>query len=272
MNRFTPECPARVLAIMPHPDDFEFNAGGLFAQLRHRHGAAVQLKVITTSTGASGHHRLGPDETFHRRLGESRASAALIGAEAECLRQLDGSHVHGQVLLSQNLLGGLWNAIRAFRTDYLFCPPVARDPLAGIHVDHEETACAIRRVGYQLGVPFAYPTLGAEPLIEYRSPLIILTDDVYNAEKAYDIAVDISATFETKTAMALCHESQVFEWLPFTRRAQPPTREAFSDAFRARHSRINERFGKLDDVPREYYRISRWGCAEQPADREWLFG
>ncbi len=260
------------MAIMPHPDDFEFNAGGLFAQLRKRHGDAVQLKVVTTSTGASGHHLLGPDETFHRRLAEARESAALIGAEAECLRQLDGSHVHGQVLVSRNFLGGLWNTIRAFRADYLFCPPLAADPLSGIHVDHEETAMAIRRIGYQLGVPFAYPTLEGEPLMEYRSPAIVLTDDVYSAESTHDVAVDISATFATKTAMALCHASQVFEWLPFNRRVAAPTREEFAAEFRARHSRINERFGLPDDCPREVFRFSRWGRRVQPADVEWLFG
>jgi len=268
---FTKDRPAKILAIMAHPDDFEFNAGGLFAQLRSHYGEGVILRVINTSTGASGHHLLNADEAFQRRLAEAKASAALIGAEADCLSQLDGSHVQGQVLVSRNLIGGIWNAIRSFGADYVFCPPVVSDPLAGIHVDHEETARAVRLVGYQLGVPQAYPTTGHAPLREYRSPLIILTDDVYSSESNFDVAVDIGNEFGTKVSMAECHVSQVFEWLPFNQGKKPPTRESFAVNFRERHTRINARFAQPDDSPREYYRISNWGRRLQPHDLDLLF-
>lgn len=268
---FTPERPARVLAIMPHPDDFEFNVGGTFAQLREHYGNAVEMKIINTSTGASGHHLLSPDETFQRRLAEAKASAALIGAEAECLTQLDGTHVQGQVLVTRNLLGGLWNAIRSFAADYIFCPPVAADPLSGIHGDHEETARAIRMVAYQLGVPFAYPTLGCAPAAGYRSPLIVLTDDVYSSEENFHVAAEIGEVFAKKTSMAECHASQVYEWLPFNQGKEPPSPAQFARNFRERHSRINARFGRDDHQQREYFRISNWGRRLQPADLELLF-
>lgn len=268
---FCAERPARILAIMPHPDDFEFNAGGVFAQLRAAHGPAVTLRIITTSMGASGHHQLGADETFHRRLQEARSSAALIEAEAECLTQLDGSHVQGQVLVTRNLLGGLWNAIRSYRADYLFCPPVAGSPLAAVHVDHEETARAIRLVGYQLGVPFAYPTLGQAAPVHYQAPAIFLTDDVYSAENRFHIAADIGQEFGRKTAMAECHVSQIFEWLPFNHGKEPPDREEFRRIFRERHSRINRRYGRPDDQPREYFRASDWGRRATKEDIDFLF-
>ncbi len=262
----------RLLAILPHPDDFEFNLGGTFASFRRRFGAAVQLKIVTTSRGASGHHELDDDATFARRQAEAAASAALIGAEHECLRQLDGSHVPGQVMVDRNLLGGLWNAVRAFRADILFTLPLAADPLAGVHSDHEETARAVRLVAYQLGVPRAYPSLGTPADFGYRSPLILLADDTYAAGASYDLAHDISADYETKLAMAQCHVSQVQEWLPFLDGQPPLTPAQYAERFRLRHERVNARYGFADAVPREFFRISRWGRAPREGELERLFG
>ncbi|HWL51393.1 MAG TPA: PIG-L family deacetylase [Chthoniobacteraceae bacterium] len=270
---FTADKPARLLAIVPHQDDFEFNAGGTFARLRQRYGDAVRMKVIITSRGASGHHEMEPDALFMRRMEEARESAALIGAEAECLTQLDGTHVAAQVLVTRNLLGGIWNAIRDFQADYLFCPPVVSDPLAAVHVDHEETARAVRLVGYQLGVPRAYPALTATAAdIHYRAPVIVLCDDVYSYEKEYHVACDIAETYGTKVAMAKCHRSQIYEWLPFNRRQAAPSEKEFETGFRLRHTHINERFGLDDSAPREYFRFSRWGRRPLDGDRAWLFG
>jgi len=269
---FTKENPARILAVVAHQDDFEFNAGGTFIQLRERYGDAVMLKIIITSTGASGHHEMDADATFRRRMQEASDSASMIEAEVECLTQLDGTHVAGQVLVNRNLLGGLWNAIRSFRTDYLFCPPAVSDPLAAVHVDHEETARAIRLLGYQLNVPRAYPTIGKPAVgIEYRSPLILLMDDPYNSERHYGVANPIPDVFSTKVSMSQCHRSQVFEWLPFARGQNPPTAEKFAEEFRLRHSGINQRYGFDDKVPREFFRISRWGRRANPEDLTSLF-
>lgn len=270
---FSEANPANILAIVPHQDDFEFNAGGTFALLRERYGPAVRLKVVITSRGASGHQEMEPDALFTRRMEEAKESAALIGAEAECLTQLDGTHVAAQVLVTRNLLGGIWNSIRAFQAHYVFCPPMVSNPLAAVHVDHEETARAVRLVGYQLGVPRAYPALTpAAASIHFRAPLIILCDDVYNSESTQDIAQDISGAYATKVAMAKCHRSQIYEWLPFVRRKAAPTEAEFETEFRLRHSHINARFGLDDSVPREYFRISRWGRRSTPEDISWLFG
>ncbi len=275
MNRphiYSPEHPARILAIMPHADDFEFHVGGTFALLKARYGDAVRLKIVTTSTGASGHHLLNADETFARRLGEARQSAALLGAEYECLMQLDGSHVEGQVLVNRNLLGGLWNTIRSFQVDYLFSPPPATDVLAGVHIDHEQTAQAIRLVAFQLGVPRAYPTIGREPDAAYRPPAIFLTDDSYSVETEYHYSVDIAQGYATKLAMVECHASQILEWLPFVSQRPAPTREEYALEFAQRHRRTNERFGFDDDLPREFFRLSRWGRTPSSDETGWLFG
>lgn len=250
----------KVMSIMAHQDDFEFNAGGLFAKLRKTHGDNVKLKVLATTRGASGHHEMNLEETFRQREQEARNSAAIIGAEYECLTCLDGNHLPGQVFIDRNLLGGLWNAIRDFEPDYIFCPPVITNPLAGIHIDHYNTAWAVRMVAYQLTVPHAYPTMSKTSKMRTPYPVIINVDDTYACENGYDFAIDISDAYDTKVKMSLCHESQIFEWLPWNSESEIKiTEKQFKENFKKRHLLINKRYENDNNAPREYFRITNWG-------------
>lgn len=262
----------RVMSIMAHQDDFEFTAGGTFALLRRAYGDAVTMRILTTTRGAKGHHQLSPDETFVRRTAEATKSAAVIGATYECLTQLDGSHVPGQVFLERNVLGGLWNAIRAFEPDVIFCPPVVTDPLAGVHIDHVNTAHAVRLVAYQLCAPNAYPTMSGPKKLRFRIPLIVNVDDNYAREAKYHVRQDISAVYDTKVQMAKCHESQILEWLPWTAGAtEPITFEAWRKTFDERHEKCNERYACNDGIPSEYFRITRWGRTPEEGELKRLF-
>lgn len=262
----------RVMSVMAHQDDFEFNAGGAFARLRQKYGERLQLKILCTTTGASGHHQLSLEETARRRAAEARRSAAILGAEYEGLTCLDGQPLTGQVLLERNLLGGLWNAVRAFEPDFIFCPPVVTDPLAGIHIDHYNTAWAVRMVAYQLTVPHAYPVMGGEAKGRVTYPVIVNVDDAYAGEGECDVVLDVAPFYEQKLRMALCHESQIFEWLPWNSgENEPITAEEFGRRFRRRHTAVNQRYGQDDSVPREYFRLTRWGRKVEVSVLEALF-
>ena len=265
------DSPYRVMSIMAHQDDFEFNAAGSFAILRETLGDGVEFKIVTTTRGASGHHELSREDTYRRRVAESRASAELLGADYECLTLLDGALLPGQVFVDRNLLGGLWNAIRAFEPDVIFCPPVISDPLAGVHIDHINTAHAVRLVAYQIVVPNAFPILKGPRKGFVPSPLIINVDDPYARETGYDVRQDITDTYDIKTRMALCHASQIFEWLPWTRQAPTPTKDQWLDQFRQRHLDMNRRYNHDGDVMSEYFRITRWGRSPRDGELERLF-
>lgn len=256
---------------MAHQDDFEFNAGGLFAMLRKKYGREAELKILATSRGASGHHVMGPEETFRRREKEAQKSASLIGASYECLKCLDGSHVKGQVMIDVNVLGGIWNAVRDFEPDYIFCPPVISDPLAGIHIDHYNTAWAVRMLAYQFAVPNAYPTLNGPVKKKVILPAILNVYDPYAMQKDCDIALDISGVFEDKIAMALCHESQIFEWLPWVGGQKAPTKKTYKGVLRKRHTAMNQNLGLPDDLPREIFVITKWGRTVNKTDIRKLF-
>ena len=259
----------RVMSVMAHQDDFEFEAAGLFLRLREYYGDDVELKILTTSTGVSGHHIMGPDETIRVREGEAIASANVVGAEYENLRQLDGTHVAAQVFCDRNMLGGLWNAIRAFAPDYIVAPPVVTNPLAGIHIDHQHTAEAVRLVAYQLGVPNAYPTMYAPRVQRFPVPVILNCPDAYCKEATWHFGVDCESVKEGKISMLLKHKSQVCEWLPFVNNLNNTDPDLGSGAdwnetdwrnnLNKRVAAVNQRHGFADSAFREYFAVTRWG-------------
>ncbi|HNS31891.1 MAG TPA: hypothetical protein PKN36_02820, partial [bacterium] len=212
------------------------------------------------------------DETFNVRTKEFANSAAIIGAQAECLTQLDGSHVQAQVFIDRNFLGGLWNTIRAFEPDYLFSQPITNDPIDGIHIDHFNTATGVRMVAYQLCVPNAYPTVGGPVKKRIKMPLILNVDDVYYARaSSYHVANDITDSFETKMKMAFCHYSQLMEWLPFSRGENPPTEEQCRKDFIKMFHDINLSYGKNPETFREYFSFTYWGRKPLKEDIEKIF-
>ena len=262
----------KVMSIMAHQDDFEFRAGGTFAQLRKKYGDRIEIKLVNTSKGATGHHIMGLDETFNTRMKEFRNSAAIIGAECECLTQLDGSHVQAQVFIDRNFLGGLWNTIRSFEPDFLFCPPITNDSIDGIHIDHFNTATGVRMVAYQLCVPHAYPTVGGAVKKKIKMPLIINVDDVYYGRaSSYHVANDITDVFDVKMKMAFCHRSQIMEWLPFSQGHNPPTEEESRENFINMHRDINAAYGKSVEMFREYFSFTYWGRKPVKEDIERVF-
>ncbi len=233
-----------------------------------KYGTNINLKIVATTGEASDIMNV-LEETFRRREKEALKSAAVIGAEYECLTCLDGSLLPGQVFINRNFLGGLWNVIRDFEPDYIFCPPVITDPLAGIHIDHYNTAWAVRMVAYQLTVPHAYPTMNNIMKLHVNNPVIINVEDSYAGEGEFDFSIDIKPdVYERKVQMSLCHESQVFEWIPwnFEGSKKKITEAEFRDNFRIRHSRINQRYKQNDLIPREYFRITQWGKVASSED------
>ena len=266
----------RVMSVMAHQDDFEFEAAGLFLRLREYYGDDVELKILTTSTGVSGHHIIGPDETIRIREAEAIASANVVGAEYENLRQLDGTHVAAQVFCDRNMLGGLWNAIRAFAPDYIVAPPVVTNPLAGIHIDHQHTAEAVRLVAYQLGVPNAYPTMYAPRVQRFPVPAILNCPDAYCKEAMWHFGVDCDNVREGKISMLLKHKSQVCEWLPFVNNLNNTdpelgSGEAWNETdwrnnLNKRVEAVNRRHGFADNTFREYFAVTRWGYVP-PAEK-----
>ncbi len=169
--------------------------------------------------------------------------------------------------VSPDLLAAIWKAIRDFEPDYIFCPPLAGDLLAGVHNDHETIAEAVRRVAYMINVPHAFTP--EYPADESQSqpckvPVIVHVYDAYMfGANAYDFAIDVETAFEAITEMTWCHQSQIVEWLPWVGRhdmAPPANLAEWQTTLRARFDRKNRELGIDSPHAVEVFRVSAWGA------------
>ena len=257
----------KVLYVHAHYDDYEFTAAGTFELWRRKLGADFRARVLVCTDGKAGHHFRTRDETGALRLREQETSARLGGYEFELLR-LPNSEAPREACLQVTpaLLASLWKAIRDFEPDYLFCPPLPADPLAGVHNDHVTIADAVRRVAYMINVPHAFtPEFPAD---EARSqpctvPVILNVYDAYMfGANAWDLAVDVEEAFQKISELTWCHQSQITEWLPWVGRhnmAPPTSVEDWSKILRARFDRKNRELGLATVHAVEVFRVTAWG-------------
>src|SRR5438477_9681717 len=210
----------KTLCIHTHYDDFEFVAAGTFELWRRKLGSDFQGRVLVCTDGKAGHQFRTREETGQMRLQEQEASARIGGYQFQLLRLPDGNPPREACLqTTPELLAALWKAIREFEPDYLFCPPIPANPLAGIHNDHLTVADAVRRVAYMINVPHAFTP--EYPADETKSrpckvPAILNVYDGYMfGANACDLAVDVEDALAKICDLTWCHQSQITEWLPW---------------------------------------------------------
>lgn len=254
-----------------HYDDFEFTAAGTFEMWRRKLGAGVQRRVLVCTDGKAGHQFRDREETGILRLEEQRASAAVGGYDFRRLRLPNGEPPREACLgVTTGLLAALWREIREFQPDYLFCPPLPSDPLAGIHVDHVAVAEAVRKVAYMINVPHAFtPEYPADETAStwIPTPVILHVYDPYSAgANAHDLAVDVEPAFDLIAAMSWCHQSQIREWLPWVGRhklALPESEADWARILRQRFAHKNRDLGLASDRALEVYTVSGWGSVPE---------
>ncbi len=258
----------KLLFVHAHFDDFEFTAAGTFEHLR-RSSPETRRRVLVCTDGAAGHHTLTRQETTSRRLAEQEAAARLGGFEFQWLRDRSGAPFREARLQSApDLLPCLWRAIREFEPDYLFCPPIPEDPLAGVHLDHLDVAQAVRAVAYMINVPHAFspefPSEDVSPAKSVRTPVILNTYDGYMAGgHGHDIAVNISSVADVAADLAWCHASQLQEWLPWVNRhnlSAPENLPAWREQYRAILSRRAKALGIDGPGFFEVFKVTAWGA------------
>ncbi len=257
----------KVLYIHAHYDDYEFTAAGTLELWRRRLGDSFQSKVVICTDGEAGHHFRTREETGRVRFQEQSNSAAIGGYQFELLRLPCGRVPREACLrVTPEFLAALWKAIRDFEPDYLFCPPIPVDPLAGVHVDHLAVAQAIREVAYMINVPHAFtPEYPADETSSKpcRVPVIIAVYDGYMCGgNTRDLAVDVEPAFDTITRMTWCHRSQITEWLPWVGRHRmdiPRSVDQWRQTLRQRFDRKNRELGVDSAHAMEMFTLTAWG-------------
>jgi LmbE family N-acetylglucosaminyl deacetylase len=257
----------RALFVHAHFDDFEFTAAGTFELWRRHAPERVQRRVLICTDGKAGHHFRTREETWEIRLREQQESARIGGYDLQILRLPNGEVPREAcLLLSTDLLAALWKAIRDFEPDYLFCPPMPSDPLAGVHVDHVAVAEAVRKVAYMINVPHAFtPEYPCDERVSTpcKVPVILNVFDPYTAgANTNDLAVDAETAFDAVCKMSWCHQSQISEWLPWVGRHNIQTAkslEEWSEILRARFAKKNRDLGLDTQRFLEFFTLTGWG-------------
>ena len=194
--------PIRVIVFGAHPDDCENDAGGLaalYSSMGH------QVKFVSLTNGDKGHQEIGGGPLAVKRLQEAQNAGKALGiAEYEVLDNHDG-----ELMPTLENRMDVIRLIREWNADVVIAPRPN-----DYHPDHRYTGVLVQDAAYMVIVPNIVPH--TPPL--KKNPVFIYSDDHFQRPNPLtpDIAVDISPVYEKKLDAIAAHDSQFFEWLPWT--------------------------------------------------------
>ena len=228
--------PLRLLVIGAHPDDCELKAGGLASLYRE---AGHQVKYVSVTNGEAGHQRLSPPELSKVRRAEADAVASLMGIEYDVLGNRDG-----QLQPTLEARFELIGLIRRYQPDLI----LTHRP-NDYHPDHRATSTLVCDAAYMVIVPHIVPEVPALRV----NPVIAYLSDHFQRPRPFHptVVIDVEPVLERIIDQMVCHSSQFFEWLPYTR-GQEDTFPRDAEGQRAYAKEFYEQFnGPLADRYRD---------------------
>lgn len=200
-----PPIPRRVLAIMAHPDDPEFFAGGTLAAWASC-GAEVYVLILTDGSKGSDDPAMTPDALVAIRQQEQRAASAAEGVkDVFFLGYVDGELVSTSPQIQRDVV----RVIRQLRPDaVLTLDPslVFTDDGRITHSDHRAAGqIAVDVAKIAAGNRFYFPELLAEGLEPHQVREVYIASPT--AQPNYE--VDITDCLEKKIAALKAHRSQI---------------------------------------------------------------
>lgn len=198
---FAQDATVNVLVIGAHPDDCDGDAGGtaiLFARMGHR------VKFISMTNGDAGHFNKGGGHLARIRMEEAKEAGRRFGVEYEVVDNHDGELMP----TLENRLK-IIREIRKWNADIV----ITHRP-NDYHPDHRYTAILVQDAAYLVIVPNIAPDV--PPL--KKNPVFLYSEDRFQIPVPFDpdVAVIIDPVYDQKIYAMAAHESQYFEWLPWT--------------------------------------------------------
>lgn len=190
-----------LLVVGPHPDDCSIKAGGIAAKYVE---AGHSVTFLSVTDGSAGHHELDRPELAARRKCETEAVAETLGVDYEVFDIRDG-----------RLEPTLANRRRLIRFIRKVDPDLVLGPRPNdYHPDHRYCAQLLQDAAYLLIVPNVCPD--TPPMDE--NPVIGYVADHFQKPVPFkpDVVLDVTDVVDRKVDALHCHESQMYEWLPYT--------------------------------------------------------
>lgn len=215
-----------VVVIGAHPDDCDIDAGGTAIQFAKQ---GHNVLFVSVTNGDAGHHEKGGGALAKIRWAEAQEAGKRFGVTYKVL-----DHHDGELLPTLDIRFEIIRLIRQWNADVVIGPRPN-----DYHPDHRNTGILIQDAAYLVIVPNVAPD--TPPL--KKNPVFLYTEDGFQKPTPFepDIAVDITDVYDQKVYAMAAHESQFFEWLPWTS-------------------------GKLDQVPKGESERLKW-LAEQRKPR-----
>ncbi len=195
------QSPLNVVVIGAHPDDADIRAGGTaikYAQAGHK------VLFVSLTNGDAGHHEKGGGALARIRRAEAQEAGKRFGVEYIVLDNHDGE-----------LMPTLENRLEVIRLIRKWNADLVMGPRPNdYHPDHRNAAILLQDAAYMVIVPNVASDV---PPLE-KNPVFIYVEDRFQKPYPFqpDIAVDITDVFDQKIYGIAAHESQMFEWLPWT--------------------------------------------------------
>ncbi len=264
----------RILGIGAHPDDCDVHFGGTAIKYSRR---GHQVKFVSTTNGDTGHHQMGGGPLAQRRYEEAQRAAAIAGVTYQIL------DIHnGQLMPTLENRWRLIEIIREFGPDLV----ITHRP-NDYHPDHRYTSQLVQDAAFTVTVPNVQ-ALTAH--LQYNPVVCYMSD---NFQKPYpfcaDVIVDVDDAQDDKLRMLDCHESQVYEWLPYNWGLEEPVPQEpqvrrewlgekwdprFLDTANRYRKRLQEFYGERRAAQIKYaeaFEICEYGAPLAPDDIPALF-
>lgn len=194
--------PLNIIAIGAHPDDCDSKFGGtaaLFAKMGHN------VKFLSLTSGDAGHQSQGGGALGNRRRAEAKEAGKRLGiAEYETLDNHDA-----ELLPTLEVRHQVIRKIREWDADI-----VLGLRSNDYHPDHRNAGKLVQDAAYMVIVPNVCPD--TPPL--KKNPIFLYMQDRFKRPYPFipDIVVAIDEVIEKKIDGLDAHQSQMYEWGPWT--------------------------------------------------------
>lgn len=190
-----------IVVIGAHPDDPDLMAGGTvikFVELGHN------VLFVSLTNGDAGHQSKGGGALARIRRAEAMEAGKRFGVTYKVLDNHDG-----ELLPTLEVRHQIIRLLREWNADVV----ISHRP-NDYHPDHRNTSILVQDAAFMVIVPNIAPD--TPPL--QKNPVFLYSQDRFLKPYPFipNIAVDISEVLDKKIHAISAHESQFFEWLPWT--------------------------------------------------------
>jgi len=213
-----------IIAIGAHPDDCDYKFGGtaaLFAKMGHN------VKFLSLTSGDAGHQSQGGGALGNRRRAEAKEAGERLGiAEYETLDNHDA-----ELLPTLEIRHQVIRKIREWNADI-----VLGLRSNDYHPDHRNAGKLVQDAAYMVIVPNVCPDT---PPLE-KNPMFLYMQDRFQRPYPHvpDLVIIIDEVVEMKIDALDAHESQMYEWGPWT---QGRTQDLVPKGKKERRAWLSER-------------------------------